>query len=113
MTEAKASVLAPPVYRQSFSERKNPSSSRPNQPVISVQENPARKSLYNKFGFKKKPPASEKLSAVGEEQKEFLQPSLTKLTRESIRYLPRESLAWITQLPRSGQKLTKIGKNLI
>lgn len=107
MTEAKAPGLALPVYRQSFSERKNPFSSRPSQPVISVQENPARKSLYNKFGFKKKPPACEKLPAVDKEQKEFLQPSLTKLTRESIRYLPRESLAWISQLPRLKQKTFK------
>ena len=113
VTEAKAAVTVPPVYRQSISERKVPGTSWAVKPSSSHavppdKDVPARKSLYNKFGYKKRPPAGLKLPAVGGDQNEFLQPSLIKLTRESIRYLPRESLAWISQLPRFEEKLSKI-----
>ena len=60
-----------------------------------MAENHARQSLYRKFeegqgggggGSQMRAPTFE--------------PSLTKLTRDSFRLLPRESMAWLTQLPR-------------
>ena len=110
-TERRPAVMAPPVYRQSISERKAPGTTRgppsaPSAPtsVITAPDNPARKSLYNKFGLKNAPEEKPKRKPIrpGNElqHKELFQPSLTKLTRESMRCLPRESLAWLTELPR-------------
>ena len=109
-TERRPALVVPPVYRQSISERKAAPHSKPApsfQSVLPLAENQARKSLYNKFGFKNDvppPPAPAapvtKPGAESFPRPQDIQPSLTKLTRESLRYLPRESLAWLTQLPR-------------
>ena len=57
-------------------------------------ENHARQSLYRKFEGDKFGGGGSKTRAP------TFEPSLTKLTRESVRLLPRESMAWLTQLPR-------------
>ena len=65
--------------------------------------------MYNKFGFKKSPPVSKPGSENFSRRRE-IQPSITKLTRESLRYLPRESLAWLTQLPRESATFAELQK---
>ena len=65
--------------------------------------------MYNKFGFKKSPPVS-KPGPENFSRRREIQPSITKLTRESLRYLPRESLAWLTQLPRESATFAELQK---
>ena len=65
--------------------------------------------MYNKFGFKKSPPVS-KPGLENFSRRREIQPSITKLTRESLRYLPRESLAWLTQLPRESATFAELQK---
>ena len=55
----------------------------------------ARQSLYKKFGNR-----PEDGSEAGPAPPPKFEPSLTRLTRESFRLLPRESMAWLSQLPR-------------
>ena len=67
----------------------------------------ARQSLYKKFGNRPED--------AGPAPPPKFEPSLTRLTRESFRLLPRESMAWLSQLPRLGTNLFllifKIQKN--
>ena len=102
-TERKINIVKQPVTRQvniiqcklgsilsdqGLSEQKG----REDRPALSGIPRPAlagsqaRQSLYTKFGDKMPAPT--------------FQPRITKLTRESVRLLPRESMAWLTQLPR-------------
>ena len=71
----------------------------------------ARQSLYKKFGNNRPEDGSE----AGPAPPPKFEPSLTRLTRESFRLLPRESMAWLSQLPRLGTNLFllifKIQKN--
>ena len=57
-----------------------------------MAENHARQSLYRKF--------EEGQGGGSQLRAPTFEPSLTKLTRDSFRLLPRESMAWLTQLPR-------------
>ena len=60
----------------------------------------ARQSLYKKFGNR-----PEDGPDAGHAPPPTFEPSLTRLTRESFRLLPRESMAWLSQLPRLGTNL--------
>ena len=98
-------------HNQGMTERKQASgtiSSGIPKPVLG-DPNPAtaRQSLYKKFGNSPED--------AGPAPPPKFEPSLTRLTRESFRLLPRESMAWLSQLPRLGTNLFllifKIQKN--
>merc|ERR1719342_808735 len=76
----------------SFSEKKP----KPGIPRPIIGENQARQSLYKKFDQKTLPPKFE--------------PSIVKLTRESMQMLPRESMAWLSQLPRESATFAELEK---
>jgi len=98
----------PAPHRQSISERK-PRSRLP-QPK-DEDRSIARKSLYfGQVGGKSefKMPVVPDLGK-GEGLGLPLHP-LTKLSRESIRFLPRESLTWLSQLPRDSATFSELEK---
>jgi len=74
----------------SFSEKKP----KPGIPKPIIGENQARQSLYKKFDQKTLPPKFE--------------PSIVKLTRESMAMIPRESMAWLSQLPRESATFAEL-----
>jgi len=108
-TTAKKQALAfPQIHRQSISERK-PVSSRSGLPVPS-NSSVARKVLFNKPN--PLPPQHKQNTNL---QHKFTKPSamlppLTKLTRESFKDIPRESLAWMSQLPRESATFAELEK---
>ena len=68
-----------------------------------MADNHARQSLYRKF-------EGDKAGGGSKTQAPTFEPSLTKLTRESFRLLPRESMAWLTQLPRESATFAELEK---
>ena len=68
-----------------------------------MADNNARQSLYRKF-------EGDKAGGGSKTQAPTFEPSLTKLTRESFRLLPRESMAWLTQLPRESATFAELEK---
>ena len=68
-----------------------------------MADNHARQSLYRKF-------EDDKAGGGSKTRAPTFEPSLTKLTRESFRLLPRESMAWLTQLPRESATFAELEK---
>jgi len=107
LSDKKPSLLIPQIHRQSISERKPvPTTGLP----VPNHSNVARKMLFNK-------PNPVPLITVTKLKLEhqFTRPSnilppLTKLTRESFRHIPRESLAWMSQLPRESATFAELEK---
>eukprot|EP00092_Neocalanus_flemingeri_P001176 GFUD01001253.1.p1 GENE.GFUD01001253.1~~GFUD01001253.1.p1 ORF type:complete len:711 (-),score=193.25 GFUD01001253.1:100-2232(-) len=126
LSDKKPTLLIPPIHRQSISERK-PAPPPTGLPVPN-HSTLARKMLFNKpkpvpDHHKPKPvvdhhkpklvPDHHKPTAEVDHQ--FTRPSnilppLTKLTRESLRQIPRESLAWMAQLPRESATFAELEK---
>ena len=107
-TDKKPTLFIPPIHRQSISERK------PAPPVSGLPvpnySNHARKMLFNK-----PKPVPDHHKPNHEVEHQFTRPSnilppLTKLTRESLRQIPRESLAWMSQLPRESATFAELEK---
>lgn len=107
LSDKKPSMMIPPIHRQSISERKPaPACGLP----VPNHANVARKMLFNKPN---PVPATQKLKYEVEHQ--FAKPSnilppLTRLTRESFKHIPRESLAWMSQLPRESATFAELEK---
>jgi len=108
VTAKKPSLRIPPIiiHRQSISERKAVPSGLP----VPSHSSAARKMLFNK---PHPVPAFQKPKQDGEHR--FTKPSsilppLTKLTRESFKHIPRESLAWMSQLPRESATFAELEK---
>jgi len=105
-------------HRQSISERKP----RSFLPQPSFGSSLAKKSL--KFGqsskdnflkpqvpLHNKQDRSEGIASMKEQYRPDLPlPALTRLNRESFKFLPRESLAWLTQLPRDSATFCELEK---
>jgi len=72
---------------------------KPGIPRPIIGENVARQSLYKKFDQKKGAPMPPKF-----------EPSIVKLTRESMQMIPRESMAWLSQLPRESATFAELEK---
>jgi len=117
LSDKKPSLFIPPIHRQSISERKAapPKCGLP-LPKSSTQSQ-ARKTLFNKPKLvpDKLKPKLDKLKPNSEDEHQFTRPSnilppLTKLTRESFRQIPRESLAWMSQLPRESATFAELEK---
>ena len=90
------------ICNQGMTERKQASGASGIPKPVLGDNNPAtaRQSLYKKFGNR----PDDRAEAVPAPPPKF-EPSLTRLTRESFRLLPRESMAWLSQLPRLGTNL--------
>merc|ERR1719470_688744 len=107
LSDKKPYMLIPPIHRQSISERKPaPACGLP----VPNHANVARKVLFNKPN---PVPAPQKPKHGLEHH--FAKPSnilppLTKLTRESFRHIPRESLAWMSELPRESATFAELEK---
>ena len=100
VTEKKIQTSHQPVPKYCLSEEKMKAPSGLPRPVMTMQ-NQARQSL--KFGNKQndvKKPAAPAL----------IEPSIMRLTRESMRLIPRESLAWLSQLPRDSATFAELEK---
>jgi len=109
-TAKKPTLPYPQIHRQSISERK-PVPARSGLPVPS-NSSVARKVLFNKPN-RLPPPPQRKQNAI--QQHKFTKPSamlapLTKLTRESFKDIPRESMAWMAQLPRESATFAELEK---
>ena len=87
------------ICNQGMTERKQASGASGIPKPVLGDPNPAtaRQSLYKKFGNRPED--------AGPAPPPKFEPSLTRLTRESFRLLPRESMAWLSQLPRLGTNL--------
>jgi len=120
-TTAKRQTLPyPQIHRQSISERK-PVPARSGLPVPS-NSSVARKVLFNKPNPLPPPPQRKQNLPPPPQRKQntilqhkFTKPSamlapLTKLTRESFKDIPRESLAWMSQLPRESATFAELEK---
>lgn len=89
------------MHRQSISERKAVPSGLP----VPSHPTAARKMLFNKPH-----PVPRQDSEHRFTKPSSIPPPLTKLTRESFRHLPRESLAWMSQLPRESATFAELEK---
>ena len=105
ITEKKAVPIKQSLPRQGISEKKVIASSGIPKPVSG--DHNARQSLYKKFGNTKKPVDGDKTKVdkpSANIDRSFpappFEPSIQRLTRESFRMIPRESMAWLSQLPR-------------
>ena len=105
ITEKKAVPIKQSLPRQGISEKKVIASSGIPKPVSG--DHNARQSLYKKFGNNKKPVDGDKTKVdkpsanIGRSFPTTpFEPSIQRLTRESFRMIPRESMAWLSQLPR-------------
>ena len=98
-TEKKMLPPKPTILVNGFSEMKI-KSGIPKPSSLTTSEHHARQSLYKKFD-------NDSHGSHVPTVPRF-QPSLTKLTRESLRMLPRESMAWLTQLPRESATFAEL-----
>jgi len=109
-TAKKPTLPYPQIHRQSISERK-PVPARSGLPVPS-NSSVARKVLFNKPNPLPPPPQRKQNTIL---QHKFTKPAamlapLTKLTRESFKEIPRESMAWMAQLPRESATFAELEK---
>lgn len=107
-TAKKQALPFPQIHRQSISERK-PVPARSGLPV------PSNSSVARKVLFNKPNPLPPQRNQNTNLQHKFTKPSamlppLTKLTRESFKDIPRESLAWMSQLPRESATFAELEK---
>jgi len=108
LTERKQDIPRQPVTRQGLTEQKEKKAGGSGIPRPAMAENHARQSLYRKF--------DEGHGGGGgggggpQRQAPTFEPSLTRLTRDSFRLLPRESMAWLTQLPRDSATFAELEK---
>jgi len=106
-TVKKSSVFVPPIHRQSISEKKQ-------VPPVSGLPVPKQTANVRKMLFTQPKPVPSHLKPKPANDHQFISPdilpSLTKLTRESFRLLPRESLAWMSQLPRESATFAELEK---
>merc|ERR1719481_1863214 len=109
-TATKPTLIVPQLHRESILERKL-------IPVRSGLPVPNTSSVRRKVLFNKPnalPPRPHQTKTEDDKNKftnpANILPPLTKLTRESFKQIPRESLAWMAQLPRESATFAELEK---